>query len=449
MQKMNSQFLLLIMRRFAWYAGVWATVVGSHAESTDPVPPFLGPEPPPRRLLVSSDDVSWRNLAILPPHTPQTPPFGSDYLSLAEWRHETAQLPDRACHRPAVATLWLRRPAGQWKIQGPIPGKGHPSDLIKQDLQTQVSAIQEPTQKATDRPTAAHSGTFPDVARILFLGDSITYSGHYITLLETAIRLQYPQREVELLNLGLPSETVSGLSEPGHAGGQFPRPNLHERLSRVLDQVKPDLVVACYGMNDGIYHPLDEERFAAFRAGITQLREEVRRRDAEVLFLTPAMFDAQPIADRLLPMGLAAYPQPYENYDAVLQHYTAWLLTKRLDDWIVIDVHGAMRDALADRRQTDPNATFAADGVHPNDAGHAVIATALANHWGLNLADEQLQAREDIRLLIAKKQETLKHAWLTRTGHLRPGLPAGLDLDQAQAAAAKLRQEISARLGRE
>jgi len=33
----------------------------------------------------------------------------------------------------------------------------------------------------------------------------------------------------EILNLGLPSETVSGLSEPNHAGGAFPRPDLHER----------------------------------------------------------------------------------------------------------------------------------------------------------------------------------------------------------------------------
>src|SRR2546425_2764856 len=41
-------------------------------------------------------------------------------------------------------------------------------------------------------------------------------------------------RQIEFLNLGLPSETVSGLSEEGHAGGQFPRPDLLERLARVL-----------------------------------------------------------------------------------------------------------------------------------------------------------------------------------------------------------------------
>ena len=37
---------------------------------------------------------------------------------------------------------------------------------------------------------------------------------------------------------------------------KIPRPDLHERLERVLTQTKPDLVFARYGMNDGIYLPL-------------------------------------------------------------------------------------------------------------------------------------------------------------------------------------------------
>src|SRR5438045_2369180 len=91
--------------------------------------------------------------------------------------------------------------------------------------------------------------------RILFLGDSITYGGSYIDYLEGYLLTRFPEKHWEIINLGLPSETVSGLSEPGHAGGSFPRPDLHERLDRALEKVKPDLVFACYGMNDGIYFP--------------------------------------------------------------------------------------------------------------------------------------------------------------------------------------------------
>src|ERR1041385_874446 len=100
------------------------------------------------------------------------------------------------------------------------------------------------------------------VKRVVFLGDSITYSGTYVAMVEAYFLTRRPDRVIEFINLGLPSETVSGLSEDGHAGGQFPRPDLHERLARVLKQTKPDLIFACYGMNDGIYLPLNEERFA-------------------------------------------------------------------------------------------------------------------------------------------------------------------------------------------
>src|SRR5690606_1728214 len=88
-----------------------------------------------------------------------------------------------------------------------------------------------------------------DVARIVFLGNSITYNGQYIKAIETYYRYHFPNRNIEFINVGLSSETVSGLSEPGHADGAFPRPVLQERLDRVLALTKPDLVLACYGMN--------------------------------------------------------------------------------------------------------------------------------------------------------------------------------------------------------
>ncbi len=132
----------------------------------------------------------------------------------------------------------------------------------------------------------------PDVKRIVFVGDSITHAGGYVSSLEAAIITQHPERRMELINVGLPSETVSGLSEPGHAGGQFPRPDLHERLGRVLEQTKPDLVVACYGMNDGIYYPLGDDRFAKFKSGIERLHKAVVDRGAKIIHLTPAFFDS-------------------------------------------------------------------------------------------------------------------------------------------------------------
>ena len=284
----------------------------------------------------------------------------------------------------------------------------------------------------------------PKATRILFLGDSITYSGGYIASLEAAMIAQYPDRTTEFLNLGLPSETVSGLSEPGHAGGAFPRPDLHERLERVLDQTQPDLVIACYGMNDGIYYPLGDDRFEAFRSGMTRLHDAVIKRGAKIIHLTPAYFDALPIRDRLLPAGREEYRQPYEGYDDVLEAYAKWLLDQRDRGWVVYDVHGAMKQAVLEARKTNPTFVFAGDGVHPNAAGQVVIARPLAETWGLRIQEdgspEHVHGQKIVEW-VAQRQEILKHAWLTRTGHLRPGIPEGLPLDAAQTKAAELREQ--------
>lgn len=284
----------------------------------------------------------------------------------------------------------------------------------------------------------------PDVKRIVFLGDSITHAGGYIDAIDTALLLQYPERHVELLNLGLPSETTSGLSEPGHAGGQFPRPDLHERLERVLEQTKPDLVVACYGMNDGIYYPLSDERFGAFKSGIERLHRAIEARGAKIIHLTPALFDPLPIKARLLPAGLDAYPQPYEGYDDVLKAYSQWLISRRADGWQVIDIHGAMKQALLAKRKDSPDFTFAGDGVHPNAEGQAVLAGPLAAAWGLKLDTNGLPPHakaKEVLNLVREKQKTLKLAWLSATKHVRPGIAAGLPLEEAQAKAMKLDAE--------
>ena len=274
----------------------------------------------------------------------------------------------------------------------------------------------------------------PKDKRIVFLGDSITHAGGYIAILEAAMRIQYPDREVpEFINLGLPSETVSGLSEPGHAGGSFPRPNLHERLGRILRETKPNLVIACYGMNCGMYYPLSDDRFAKFQSGIELLHQQVVESGAKIIHLTPAYFDALPIRDRLLPDGLDEYRQPYAKYDDVLEAYSQWLLKQRDRGWTVLDVHGAMKNAVAKARQADPNFTLASDGVHPNAAGQAIVASPLATHWGLSLTSSGLpnhpRASELVEL-IASEQNKSKLAWLSITKHVRPGIPAGMSLEQ-------------------
>lgn len=289
--------------------------------------------------------------------------------------------------------------------------------------------------------------------RVVFLGDSITYAGEWVEFLETWLRLQSPDAAFDFINLGLPSETVSGLSEPGHAGGAFPRPDLRERLDRVLARAKPDLIVACYGMNDGIYHPFNEERFMKFQDGVRRLREKAAAAGVKVIHLTPPPFDPVPLQGRTLPAGRDEYPSPYEGYNGVLDRYTAWLLAQRGQGWEVVDVHGPMNRFLAERRVNNTGFLLAGDGVHANIQGHWLIAREFLRHLGVpNAASAEdtfdQAVREDSRAmpvlaLVKNRQRIRKDAWLTAVGHLRPGMARGQPLDEVEAGAARTAAAIA------
>ena len=289
--------------------------------------------------------------------------------------------------------------------------------------------------------------------RIVVLGDSITYSGEWVGFLEAGIRQIYPSSHPEILNLGLPSETASGLSEEGHAGGAFPRPDVHERLARVLSRLKPDLILACYGMNDGIYFPLEESRFTKFRDGMRRLHEAAAHEGVRVIHLTPPVFDSQPLKGRTLPAGLKAYPQPFEGYDEVLSAYSQWLVAQRLNGWQVVDVHGPMREFLNAQRSQNPAFTLSGDGVHANRQGHWLMAREALRAMGAQGAwmefatsDELLRLSQnpgDLWALIQRRQRLLKDAALTYAGHQRPGMAAGKPWEEAQSEAREIQRRLN------
>lgn len=266
-----------------------------------------------------------------------------------------------------------------------------------------------------------------NVHRIVFLGNSITYSGQYINYVETYFRLKHPNRKIEWINVGLPSETVSGLSEDNHAGGAFPRPDLHERLDRVFDQLKPDLVFVNYGMNDGIYLPLEEERFQKYKDGIAWLDAKITEIDAEAIFLTPPVYD----------------PKKGAAYANVLDHYSTWLLSKKYtQEWKIIDTHWPMIKYLEDQRGLDSAFYLAKDGIHPGEIGHWLMAKEILISLGesevksfgdIHEAMASFDNGEEVLSLISKRQALLRDAWLTATGHLRPGLNEGIPLEEAEA----------------
>ena len=270
--------------------------------------------------------------------------------------------------------------------------------------------------------------------RIVVIGDSITAAGHYITYLQSALHLK--GHAPEIIPLGLGSETASGNSEKTHP---FPRPDVHERLDRVLAKTKPDLVIACYGMNDGIYHPFSKERFADYQKGIRKLITKVKAQGAKIILMTPPPFDPVPLAQRkgkLVPANHPdfSYRNIYQNYDQdVLKKYAAWLMTRKNEVTAVIDLHTAIHQDLAGKRKNNPGFTYSPDGIHPNQAGHQFIANTIHQTFFQKPLPEISPA---LFRFYHQRKKFLHPAWLTHTGHKRPGMKKGLPLDVAQALAA-------------
>ena len=293
-----------------------------------------------------------------------------------------------------------------------------------------------PTGAVASETAASPRRLVEQARRIVVLGDSITHGGQWVAILNAWMESQGMTAEV--IDVGLPSETVSGLSEEGHAGGQFPRPDVAERLDRVLRVTRPDLVLACYGMNCGIYTPLDEGRFTKFKAGTERLHDAVQKAGAAIIHLTPPIYDKRP--DKPGPAGAT-------DYDAVLEAYSKWLLSKRADGWVVIDVHGPMKEMLAAARAGNPAAVFAPDTVHPNDDGSRAMARAVLAGLGDTTAAEASTPAAFAAFLpeVTARLHLLRDAYLAAAGHLRPGMPGGLPIGEAEAKARAITESIRSR----
>lgn len=259
--------------------------------------------------------------------------------------------------------------------------------------------------------------------RVLVLGDSITQDGRYVSFLEYYLQRLVPDAHCDLISIGLSSETASGLTEPD---AKFPRPCVLERLDRALAAVKPKVVLACYGMNDGIYAPPSPDRLAAFERGVRQVIAKVRAAGAQIVLIAPPVFDPVPLADRTVPATAPRFGYGnifYERYDDVLGEFARIEGALQGPDVTALDLHTPMAAALAERRATEPSFTFSRDGVHPGDPGHLLMARIIGRGLGLPIPAATLDAElariqaDPIWKPVVDRRELRSEAWLPYVGY--------------------------------
>ncbi|MBA3936165.1 MAG: SGNH/GDSL hydrolase family protein [Planctomycetes bacterium] len=298
-------------------------------------------------------------------------------------------------------------------------------------------------------------GTAADLApslagkRVLWLGDSITSGASYVGVVEYYLEQRHPELMLDIINVGKSSETTSGLSEKVHPG---PRPCVHDRLARALALTRPALVVACYGMNDGIYHPQSPERLQAFQAGIAKLVATCTAAGARVVLLTPPPFDPLPGKGHVVPIDAPdfGYQTPYADYDRVLGDYAAWEQTLTRSQAWVIDLHGPMDAYLAERRASAPGFVLSGDGIHPQGPGQVLMAETILAGLGAPVtgaaADVQAErARLDadpLFALVMKRCGTRAEAWRTYVAPSGDTAEAKAAVEAAERTCAELQTQI-------
>jgi len=195
--------------------------------------------------------------------------------------------------------------------------------------------------------------------RVVFLGDSITEQQLYTNYVETYLATRFPELNLTFFNAGWGGDTA-----PGGV----------ERLDRDVLALKPTVVTLCYGMNDGGYTPPTDEIRNRFVNGMRELVARLKAAHVRVVLLTPGMVDegANPA------MGTVRY-----NHGGLRVLADEVLRLATTEQLPVFDLHRLMNEIDAKAKAADPKFCMIPDSVHPDPAGHLVMAFGLLQALGI------------------------------------------------------------------
>lgn len=287
-------------------------------------------------------------------------------------------------------------------------------------------------------------GPLEGVERVVFLGDSITQGGHYVADVECWMVAQ--GYDVEVLNLGLGSETASQLTKEENEGHLrrfgFGRPWIGDRLERLLEATKPDWIFLCYGMNDAENLPAGQKGLQRFSEAITELREKAFQSGVKrVVVCTPPVHDSKTDEPSKRQLAIASFAK--------------WELAQREKGWDVVDMHNPMWARLQEGRAESRDFVLAKDGVHPQREGHWIMGREILRQLfdvkveGLNSAEELFTTHgKKARGLVYRRMRVNFDDWMSEIGHQRPktsggpGVARKLSREQSREEVARLTKQL-------
>jgi len=213
-------------------------------------------------------------------------------------------------------------------------------------------------QQAPPGPFFLHDGD-----TVVFYGDSVTEQGRYTRDIETWTLVHHPDWHVRFISSGWNSDTAEG----GKGGP------IDVRLRRDVLPYRPTVVTILLGTNDAQYRAFNDADFQAYTQGMTHIVDTLTRAlpGVRLVLLTPTFYDE-----------FAPGSHHIKGYNAVMQRYGDSVKTlAETRELTVIDLNAPLRAATVEGRKTSRRFTLVPDGVHPNEAGHLIIATTILRAW--------------------------------------------------------------------
>ena len=228
-----------------------------------------------------------------------------------------------------------------------------------------IAAMANVRVGAAERPAFLKSGD-----RVVFCGDSITEQRMYANYVEDYLSLRYPEMNLSFVNAGWGGDTAKG--------GAL-------RLDRDVLAVKPDVVILCYGMNDGGYcYVKPEDAAGAFGKSMRAIVKRLKARKVRVVMLTNGAADDSVDALKWL--------RDVGDYNAgALKAIKNEALRIAADEGLPsFDLFTLMLDTLA--RAKKEGVDMGKDGIHPDESGSLIMAYGLLKALGVPPRHEEIRA---------------------------------------------------------
>jgi lysophospholipase L1-like esterase len=217
--------------------------------------------------------------------------------------------------------------------------------------------------------------------RVIFVGNSITEAGAYVSYVYLYYMTHFPARKLVIMNGGIGGDKAS---------------DIYRRLNYDILAKQPNVLVLTFGMNDTGYFEFNSdnaERTARERIAASRRSYElIEQRLLQVPGIQKILMSSPPY-DETARIGGNVFRGKHKAMQEVVKFQQA---AAQKNKWPFVDLFYPMTELNTRLQQKDSAFTLIGpDRVHPGNAGHLVMASLFLKSQGLSgqpVADVRINA---------------------------------------------------------